>query len=278
MIFCKELNRGFATKEEMLKGLVESKEEIYSLKKATVKRSDAIPSFGENRSGAVVKAEGTDQSAPLKVGDTLKNAINSIGILDSHQDVHIRGIWKKTAKEQSGKLYHANNHTIDLTNLVAYPKDTRLDIEEIAWKDLNQPYTGTTEVLVAYSKTSDKTHDKLFMAYRDKEPVEHSVSMEYVNLFLCVNDKDSEDLYKNWLQYYPHVVNKEVADELGYFWAVTEAKLKYEFSTVPYGSNHVTQSLGYSTNEEPLKSTPNEPPEKLFELSEAIKHINFFNN
>lgn len=61
---------------------------------------------------------------------------------------------------------------------------------------------------------------------------------------MCIN---SEDRYyreekENWDKYYPQVANKKDVDEVGFFWAVTEAKL-IEGSAVPIGSNYVTPTL-----------------------------------
>ena len=30
---------------------------------------------------------------------------------------------------------------------------------------------------------------------------------------------------ENWDKYYPEIINKDVADSMGYFWAVTTAKI-----------------------------------------------------
>ena len=50
---------------------------------------------------------------------------------------------------------------------------------------------------------------------------------------------------KIWDKYYPVVANKEIADECGYFWVVTEAKV-IEGSAVPIGSNQATPTLNIS--------------------------------
>jgi hypothetical protein len=68
--------------------------------------------------------------------------------------------------------------------------------------------------------------------------------MQYVQILLCIN---SEEKYyteekTNWDKYYPMVANKDVADERGCFWAVTEAKI-IEGSAVVIGSNGATPTI-----------------------------------
>ena len=80
--------------------------------------------------------------------------------------------------------------------------------------------------------------------------------MRYVSFDLAINseaewDKEEKAL---WDKYYPVIANKELADERGYFWAVTEAKI-VEGSAVVMGSNSATPTL--ETKEEPSEDTLN---------------------
>lgn len=61
----------------------------------------------------------------------------------------------------------------------------------------------------------------------------------------------------------PYAVNPEVAEEKGYFWAVTEAKV-IEGSAVPIGSNWITPTLSVENKDnEPPKGTQNEAAKAL---------------
>ena len=83
--------------------------------------------------------------------------------------------------------------------------------------------------------------------------------MQYVNILLCVNNPDYKAEFANWQKYYPLVGNSEKADELGYFYAVTEAKLK-EISCVIAGSNELTPTL--DTKEDIESSTDTQTKEE----------------
>ena len=55
--------------------------------------------------------------------------------------------------------------------------------------------------------------------------------------------------YRDWDKYYPIVANKEVADERGFFWIVSEAKI-IEGSAVVMGSNSATPTLSIENKTE----------------------------
>lgn len=267
MIACKELNKSFDTKGEVIKALVENKAEIIALKKSAFKMSDGV-------SGTIKStAEKAVSSEQLKFGDKVSVVINSIGILDSHNDVHITGMWNKSAKEKNGKVFHVVEHDLSIGKIVAYPNDVTVTVKNVTWAELGKSYEGSTEVLVFETTVTEKTNKDVFLAYRDGEDLQHSVRMEYVGLHLAINDTAEKDEYDNWLKFYPQIANKEVADERGYFWAVTEAKIIKEGSTVLFGSNDTTPILGRSTNQEPTKVTPDEPQPVSF--GELLKQTNF---
>jgi hypothetical protein len=109
---------------------------------------------------------------------------------------------------------------------------------------------------------------QIFTMYKMNEINQHSVGMIYVNILLCVNDRNEKDEYKNWNKYFPMVINSEKALEQGYFFAVTEAKLK-EVSCVIAGSNELTPTI------EPLKNIQEVEPN---EVVKAIDYDYLINN
>lgn len=258
MIFCKTLNKSFEDQKTMFKELFERKDEIISLKKAAIKTADGV-SLNQMK-GEASKAAG-DQERVLQFGDIVSNVINTTNYLDSHDDVHLPGIWDKSAAEQSGKTYHVANHDLKVGSVVGYPSEVTIEVKQMGWRDLGLNADGVTEALVFNTKMTDKTNKDVFMAYRDKAPVQHSIRMQYVTIGFACNDPEMKEpfaLYNTWLS---SIVNKEKAIEQGYFFPVSEAKIYKEGSTVIEGSNDLTPSLGFKedTQTEPLKSTPEEP-------------------
>jgi hypothetical protein len=117
----------------------------------------------------------------------------------------------------------------------------------------------------------------MFDLYRKGRVNNHSVGMQYVKIYLCINSEEA--MYSsekaNWDKYYSQVVNKEVADEKGYFWAVTEAKI-VEGSAVVKGSNSQTPSLEIEIEkEEPSEDTQNtpEPTNDVTQKNELLKEL-----
>ncbi|MBP8994402.1 MAG: hypothetical protein KBG30_11430 [Bacteroidales bacterium] len=82
----------FETKEQLFKHLIENKKELMSLKKAVTKQADsffASPTLFSSHNEKTTKSENQEIENVLK----LRLVINTTGILDSHNDVHIKGLW-----------------------------------------------------------------------------------------------------------------------------------------------------------------------------------------
>ena len=64
--------------------------------------------------------------------------------------------------------------------------------------------------------------------------------LQYVNIEFCVKNPEIDERdHANWQRRYPVIINKEVADENGFFWYITEQKI-FEISAVSLGSNPYT--------------------------------------
>ena len=103
----------------------------------------------------------------------------------------------------------------------------------------------------------DKRNEFMFNQYAKGYVKNHSVGMRYVKLELAINSESKWDVEEKeiWDKYIDDIANKEVAEERGYFWAVTEAKI-IEGSAVPIGSNTITPTLEVEAkNNEPSKDT-----------------------
>jgi len=251
MITCKALNKTFESKKDMFDELRKSKRVLLAEKKASYK-SNVENSLNFIDKGEVSK---NDEANVLSIGDTVKNAINAVYWFDSHEDVHLPKNWNKTAKEQNGKVYHVINHELKIGSIVGYPKDVKVYVQDVAWKDLGVNFEGKTEVLVGETKMTEKTNRDAFLAYRDKEPIQHSPRMLYMDFALAMDSDDPYDKEEKALfdKHIDKIPNKEKVLEVGYFFAVKEAKLYNEFSTVTFGSNSATTNL--DKNNEPSDDT-----------------------
>lgn len=250
MITAKEFpNKVFSTKEELFKELKENKSSLISLKKAENKKADAY-SFVEvagNEKEFSNKAE-YDETKP-NADLLVKVIINTTNLMDSHCDVHIPGIWKKSLNDNKFFL-HLQEHEREFDKVIT---DTAKGYtQSLSWGKLGYPFEGKTEALIFESVIEKKRNPFMYDQYMNGWVKNHSVGMRYIQMYLCINSEAewNAEEKENWDKYYPMIANKEMADEKGYFWAVTEAKI-IEGSAVVIGSNYVTPTMSMQEVEEP---------------------------
>lgn len=104
--------------------------------------------------------------------------------------------------------------------------------------------TKKVECLIYEAVISKSRNEYMFEQYRKGYVLNHSVGMRYIKYILCVDsDSPENSAYKEaWDKYIPYLINREVADSKGWFWAVTESK-NIEGSSVVKGSNFLTPVL-----------------------------------
>jgi hypothetical protein len=259
---CNVLNKEFETKEEMFKALKANEGNIIALKKASMKNSDPVIF-------TTLKTEATKGVKDLDP-DYVYPVINTNRYMDSHDDVHFDGIWNKTLQEQQGKLYYVLDHSLKVSDVVAWPKDVEASVMDIPWSAVGKDYPGTTQALVYKIPLSALKNDFARKAIEESQPVENSVRMQYVKITMAIDSKESE--YKANKQYYDshvnEIANKERATELGYFFGVEEAKIYKEGSMVLAGSNDATGMLNTKATqfEEPPSTQIKEPTIEEFKV------------
>lgn len=249
-------DKEFNSKDELFQYLKTNKNLLIAEKKSALKCSDPMSgSVGclSEEDGFVAKGIELNTDELLKKDSIdVTIVINTCGLMDSHRDVHIPGIWKKTLKE-SKSLYHLQEHGMSFRNVIS--DEVNASSKSMNWSDLGAQYNGSTEALIFKSKINKSRNPYMFEQYASGYVKQHSVGMRYIKLFLCVNSDHSNYVSEkeNWDKYISYVVNKQEAEEVGYFWAVTEAKL-IEGSAVLMGSNNITPTFS-------VKSPSLEPPE-----------------
>jgi hypothetical protein len=250
----------YTNKEDLFKFMKENKALLTAEKKFSDKQADSFSHIEGyvNEKGDVVKAQ-PSTAADLLKKDSLrvKVVINTTNLMDSHTDVHMKGIWKKTLKEQK-TVYLLQEHQMRFDSVIT--TNVKASTKEYDWSELGYGFKGNTEALVFDAEITKERNAFMFEQYAKGYVMEHSVGMRYVNLEMCINS--DEQYYAEeksaWDKYYPEIANKEEADQRGYFWAVTEAKL-VEGSAVVKGSNYATPTISVKENiEEPVETTPKE--------------------
>jgi hypothetical protein len=258
----------FADRAELFQYLMENKAMLIADKKSERKFSDGIDicyQFLDIRSNSykTIKANNpvnVENINELKV----KVIINTTNILDSHSDVHIPGLWKKSLSENKN-IKFLQEHEMYFKSIIADRADLKAYTQDYTWKELGYPkFKGTTQALVFEAVIKRSRNSFMFDQYAAGYVDNHSVGMNYVTLVLCINDEDPYygAEFEAYQKYIEQVVNKEDAEKQGYFWAVKEAKVS-EGSAVVLGSNYVTPTVDNnmkrsrettSSNNEPLHS------------------------
>jgi hypothetical protein len=253
MIVVKEFpNKQFQNKEELFKELVDNKATLITQKKMITKEADATFHYVgiENSKGEIVKAENSEVTDPTKLKAEL--VINTTNILDSHSDVHLKGIWNKSVRE-SKNLLLLQEHKMSFDHIIS--DEVKATVKQMQWSDLGISLKGDTQALIFSATISKDRNPFMFEQYQKGYVREHSVGMRYTKVELAVNS-DSKwytEEKEVWDKYLDEIANKEEAIERGYFWAVHEAKI-VEGSAVVKGSNFATPTISV----EAVKDTPTE--------------------
>jgi hypothetical protein len=240
-----------------IKDLIERKSELIALKKGELKTV---------KGGLSVLVVGNITKGVFEDSDTsLKRTIigNTYNWMDSHDDVHAKGVFTKTIKERGDNVFHLHDHEFKITSKVGEPLKVYEDM--VSWKDLGVDKAGETQALFMDSEILKSYNERIFNEYKNGKITQHSVGMQYVKIDLAVNDSRYEDEYKVWSDNIDQIGNRELAEEKGYFWLVREAKL-VEISAVLMGSNTLTPTIN-----EPSKDTQKNEPTEVTQKQEK-KH------
>jgi hypothetical protein len=226
---------------ELFKYLKANKALIISQKKSAIKHADSIGIYLKGFDSEEVD-KGFEVSSDVHQ-DTIraKVVINSTKIMDSHDDVHFDGLWKKSLGETKN-IYHLQEHSMKFDKVIS--DEVKAYTKSLSWKSLGFDYEGNTQALVFESTISKDRNPFMYDQYLKGYVKNHSVGMQYVKIDMAVNSEEKYYVEEKavWDKYYNDIVNKDVADEKGYFFAVTEAKA-IEGSAVLRGSNIATPTI-----------------------------------
>jgi hypothetical protein len=241
---CEELDRDFDNKKDLFKALRTNATKLIDVKKSNIFKSSEKGSAVKQTILPSVIDETTKAELNFKDGN-IYPVINTIGFLDSHNDVHIKGIWNKSVKEQTGKIHYVADHDLSISNIICWKSDVKMLIKDIDWQSVGKPYAGQTQALIFEIPESKIRLDVAKQMIQEKLDVENSVRMRYMDIKLCYNSDAEEDkeFKKNYDKYYPQIVNKDDYENITYFYAVLQAMIVDEGSMVVNGSNSATRVL-----------------------------------
>lgn len=238
---------------EKIASLIKDKENIIKIKKLAYKLTDGFE-FQTSKVLSVTKADSTNDTDEIIKRSIIANTYN---YLDSHDDVHLDGVFSKTIKENNPFFLHDHKFEVgaQIGNILKSYE------QKIAWKDLGINKEGETTSLVHDVEIIKAYNEGIFDKYRMGAINQHSVGMMYVKIDLAVDDRSDSKGFDLFNKVLPLLGNSEKALEQGYFFVVSEAKLR-ETSAVLMGSNPLT-GIFSDSNKENLQEN----------LIKAIKNI-----
>jgi hypothetical protein len=238
--------------------VIANHDEIIKAKKRELKWSDPL-AFTARPSDTATKVASD--------GKTFDIVGNSAGFMDSHMDVSMSGSYDKTVSESAKYAPILENHIHSPKGIIGRNKG--VEVRHVSIKDLGYNKEGTTEAVVF--KIDPCYDEKMRTLYANGEIKQHSIGLQYVKIEMCVNDDSDNKGFANWNKYIGQVINREKAEDAGYFFAVLEQKI-FEVSAVLFGSNGYTPTLGK------LYSLENEPPNGTQDIIEPSAIIQGFKN
>ena len=271
-------NVEFDTKEELFKALKENETLIIDQKKSEIIKSCEKGLSVSCRSLDLLKF--TDQLKGIKIDDNYWYiAVNSTRILDSHNDLHIDGLWKKSVSEIQGKNYLVADHELKIEDVIVRKEHIEIFTAKIPFSLIGKPYDGNTEALIYKVPKNQVKSDKVKEWLESGDAIEASVRMQYVTMQLALDSNDPKDKKEKdcYDTYYPIIANKNDFDYIPYFFAIKEAKNVKESSLVIYGSNSSTGSINNKLEADNVTSNVKEEP-SITDTQKQLDTLKSFKN
>lgn len=239
----------FKTDKELFVFLKENEDDILYAKKSAIKFSDGlavdIVSVNKDIISFTAKAEQNDSEIKVRA------IINTTNVIDSHDDMHVKGLWDKSLDENKNIKY-LQEHKMAFDKIIADKDDLEVSAETMTWKSLGYDFEGETQALIFDANIKEERNPFMFKQFKNRNVDNNSVGMRYIQIKMAFNTEDEEYAKEkeNWDKYYPLAVNKD--DKRKMFFPVIEAKA-IEGSAVPMGSNAFTPVFSTPTSKEPTQ-------------------------
>ena len=238
--FIKELNQEFESEQEAFKALKENAEKIIE-----DKVSKQFFSHEKNVGMPFIpfKLEGESIKGFKDSDDYFNIVVNTTNVLDSHRDLHIKGIWNDGLGDTQGKNCLCVDHENTIEGTATRKEDIVIHIVDTTFKALGFDLEGETQALVYSFLKNSMIHEKAKAWLESGADIEASVKMRYTDIELALKSEDGgdEEELKLYLHYIDKIANKEdFENEIRYFWVVKKAINIDESSLVKRGSNPFT--------------------------------------
>lgn len=239
--------------------IVEHKNLITHVKKnRTLKKSDPISSYNGILTSRIIEAEKSLSSNQYKRMKELNinlskeqifvsPVINATNWLDSHEDCHLKSIWKKGLNEAK-LIYLNNNHKSDFKDIISdnvYPRTIIVSLKDLIGINDERKVECLIFDSVIDKKNGYGYDTPLYDGYSNNKIKNHSVEMRYMDILLGINDKRYPEHKEIYDAYIDEAYNVSLKDrqEFQTIWFVKQAK-PTGGAAVPHGSCDITPNIG----------------------------------
>ncbi len=261
-------NKTFSTKEELYSELVKNASKIIDLKKSAVYKSC------EKKGISILTFKSDIENKAFKI-DTgyFYPVISTTNYFDSHGDVHFKGCFNKTVKDQQGSVFYTADHDLSLNSIIAWKDDVEMFVKDIEWSLVGKEYSGTTNALIFKINIDAVRNEAAYSLIDERKDVENSIRMRYITIKLGMNSDAPEN--KAYKQYYDskikEIVNSDQVAAAGYFWGVEELAIYKEGSLVVCGGSNDATAIIYDNTEAGKSATSDSEALQALEKAKQAK-------
>lgn len=190
--------------------------------------------------------------ASIKDVDLTKRIVtgvyNAYNFVDGGMDVLLDGCSRRSIKENGpesnaiAKIKHALFH--DTTRLPG-------KIMVLEEKEVDTEYGKVTGIYFETKMDTSTEGNDTLIKYQEGIYDNHSIGFQYMKVDKVERDGQHGNS-QAWKKYMDMLINPKVAEDAGYFYAIKEIKL-FEGSTVAFGMNELTPTLGIKGKEDVTK-------------------------
>lgn len=234
--------------DELFAYLKANKKSLIAQKKAELKFSEPvthradIKKVSSKQSETSKKSDSTDGSEDETGIVNVKVVCNTAWFIDSHRDVIIDTAYDNSIKQKGISIPHLHDHEYSCTAHIGDVK--KVYKQQIQLKELGLMQSGSATALVMETAVREDFNDEIFKFYSIGKINQHSIGFRCLDIRMAINSEYVGDKEEKaaWDEFYPRIINKEKADERGYFWVIADMDL-LENSCVLFGANPLTPTL-----------------------------------
>ena len=217
-------------------------------------KSEKISKGADKQMGGTSVSLPTEANKAAGVSDNAKRisievVANTPLYLDSDRDVVMPDAFDFAGMEYP--LLDSHNKS-SVRNIISWGA---FDYKDVALSELGLNGEGSTKTLVFNSTINKKSSPTEFDKYADNLVRQHSLGFRYDDIEFACNETGEDWLEEKalWDEVYPQLLNKEEADNLGYFWVVKKGTPR-EVSSCVFGACKITPTLNVEEQSESQKT------------------------